>query len=193
MPFQTTPTGLSLKKTVLSLWSKTKRESISLLGLRWSKNHEPTCCPFTATALANANILKLALQYTHDFDGLVESFAFNQDMGNGGVMHEGASISFEWYLNFNLERLKIFLESAGGIFILFYVGLNLLSEDKKNKWFYSDEKISLGFYWRRRQPKFLFHPGSCASPTWVQTLEVFKFRFGVFKAIFLLIRNAIDG
>ena len=40
--------------------------------------------------LANANILKLALQYTHDFDGLVESFAFNQDMANGGVMHEGA-------------------------------------------------------------------------------------------------------
>lgn len=42
------------------------------------------------SALANANILKLALQYTHDFDGLVESFAFNQDIGNGGVMHEGA-------------------------------------------------------------------------------------------------------
>lgn len=40
--------------------------------------------------LSNANILKLALQYTHDFDGLVESFAFNYDMGNGGVMHEGA-------------------------------------------------------------------------------------------------------
>jgi dihydroorotase len=40
--------------------------------------------------LSNANTLKLALQYTHDFDGLVESFAFNYDMGNGGVMHEGA-------------------------------------------------------------------------------------------------------
>ena len=39
--------------------------------------------------LSNANILNLALQYTHDFDGLVESFAFNYDMGNGGVMHEG--------------------------------------------------------------------------------------------------------
>jgi dihydroorotase len=42
------------------------------------------------SALKNANILKLALQYTHDFNGLVESFAFNQDMGNDGVMHEGA-------------------------------------------------------------------------------------------------------
>jgi dihydroorotase len=42
------------------------------------------------SALKNANILKLTLQYTHDFNGLVESFAFNQDMGNGGVMHEGA-------------------------------------------------------------------------------------------------------
>jgi dihydroorotase len=42
------------------------------------------------SALKNANILKLALQYTHDFNGLVESFAFNQDMANDGVMHEGA-------------------------------------------------------------------------------------------------------
>ena len=41
-----------------------------------------------------------------------------------------------------LKSLGIF----GGIFILFYVGLNLLSEDKKNKWFYSDEKISLISY-----------------------------------------------
>ena len=41
------------------------------------------------SALKNANILKLALQYTHDFDGLVESFAFNQDMSSGGIMHEG--------------------------------------------------------------------------------------------------------
>ena len=41
-----------------------------------------------------------------------------------------------------LKSLGIF----GAIFILFYVGLNLLSEDKKNKWFYSDEKISLISY-----------------------------------------------
>ena len=41
-----------------------------------------------------------------------------------------------------LKSLGIF----GGIFILFYVGLNLLSEDKKTKWFYSDEKISLISY-----------------------------------------------
>ena len=41
-----------------------------------------------------------------------------------------------------LKSLGIF----GGIFILFYVGMNLLSEDKKTKWFYSDEKISLISY-----------------------------------------------
>lgn len=41
-----------------------------------------------------------------------------------------------------LKSLGIF----GGIFILFYVGLNLLSEDKKTKWFYSDEKVSLISY-----------------------------------------------
>lgn len=38
-----------------------------------------------------------------------------------------------------LKSLGIF----GGIFILFYVGINLLSEDKKTKWFYSNEKVSL--------------------------------------------------
>ena len=41
-----------------------------------------------------------------------------------------------------LKSLGIF----GGIFILFFVGLNLLSEDKKTKWFYSDEKVSLISY-----------------------------------------------
>ncbi|MBL19971.1 MAG: hypothetical protein CMC82_09180 [Flavobacteriaceae bacterium] len=41
-----------------------------------------------------------------------------------------------------LKSLGIF----GGIFIFFYVGINLLSEDKKTKWFYSDEKISLISY-----------------------------------------------
>lgn len=41
-----------------------------------------------------------------------------------------------------LKSLGIF----GGNFILFYVGINLLSEDKKTKWFYSDEKISLISY-----------------------------------------------
>lgn len=38
-----------------------------------------------------------------------------------------------------LKSLGIF----GGIFLLFYLGLNLLSEEKKTKWFYSDKKISL--------------------------------------------------
>ena len=41
-----------------------------------------------------------------------------------------------------LKSLGIF----GGIFILFYIGINLLSEDKKNKWFYSDEKVRLVSY-----------------------------------------------
>lgn len=39
--------------------------------------------------ITNANTLKLALQYASDFGGLVESFPFNQDLSNNGVMHEG--------------------------------------------------------------------------------------------------------
>lgn len=46
-------------------------------------------------------------------------------------------------------KKKIFLDGLkslgifGGIFLLFYLGLNLLSEEKKTKWFYSNEKTSL--------------------------------------------------
>ena len=42
------------------------------------------------TPITNANTLKLALQYTYDFNAIVESFPYNNDMANGGVMHEGA-------------------------------------------------------------------------------------------------------
>jgi dihydroorotase len=41
-------------------------------------------------SINNANVLKLALQYSNDFGGLVESFAFNHDLANNGIMHEGA-------------------------------------------------------------------------------------------------------
>ena len=41
-------------------------------------------------AISNANTLKLALEYTTDFNGLIESFSLNKDLGNGGVVHEGA-------------------------------------------------------------------------------------------------------
>jgi len=40
--------------------------------------------------LTNANTLKLALQYTHDFNGIIESFPYNKDVANGGIIHEGA-------------------------------------------------------------------------------------------------------
>lgn len=40
--------------------------------------------------ITNANTLKLALQYTHDFNAIVESFPYDKDMANDGIMHEGA-------------------------------------------------------------------------------------------------------
>ena len=67
----------------------TSESESKLAPLRELQVTGAVCFSNHKSALANANILKLALQYTHDFDGLVESFAFNQDMGNGGVMHEG--------------------------------------------------------------------------------------------------------
>lgn len=68
----------------------TSESESKLAPLRELQVTGAVCFSNHKSALANANILKLALQYTHDFDGLVESFAFNQDMANGGVMHEGA-------------------------------------------------------------------------------------------------------
>ena len=68
----------------------TSESESKLAPLRELQVTGAVCFSNHKSALANANILKLALQYTHDFDGLVESFAFNQDIGNGGVMHEGA-------------------------------------------------------------------------------------------------------
>ena len=68
----------------------TSESESKLAPLRELQVTGAVCFSNHKSALANANILKLALQYTHDFDGLVESFAFNQDMGIGGVMHEGA-------------------------------------------------------------------------------------------------------
>lgn len=50
-------------------------------GVKCFSNHKD---PIT-----NANTLKLALQYTTDFGGLIESFPFNKDLANSGVMHEG--------------------------------------------------------------------------------------------------------
>jgi dihydroorotase len=41
-------------------------------------------------SISNGNALKLALQYSNDFNGLVESFAFDKDLANDGIMHEGA-------------------------------------------------------------------------------------------------------
>ncbi len=71
--------------------------------------------------LKNANTLKLALQYANDFDGIVESFPYNNDIANGGVMHEGA-VSTALGLNgipsiaesMQLERDLAVLEYAEG-------------------------------------------------------------------------------
>ena len=69
------------------------------------------------TSITNANTLKLALQYTHDFNAIVESFPYNTDLANGGIMHEGAvstalglkgipSITESMQLQRDLEVLK---------------------------------------------------------------------------------------
>ena len=41
-------------------------------------------------SISHANVLKIALQYTSNFDGLVLSFPMDEDLGSDGVVHEGS-------------------------------------------------------------------------------------------------------
>ena len=40
--------------------------------------------------VTNANLLKIALQYSQGFNGLIYSYPMNASMGEGGVVHEGS-------------------------------------------------------------------------------------------------------
>jgi len=70
--------------------------------------------------IMNANLLKIALQYVHNFDGLVLSFPMNTQIASNGGVHEG-SISTKMGLK-GIPGLAEEIQIARDLFILEYTG-----------------------------------------------------------------------
>lgn len=72
------------------------------------------------TPLAHANVLKIALQYTSNFNGLVHSFPMDEDLSADGVAHEGP-VSTELGLK-GIPSLAEEIRIARDLSILEYAG-----------------------------------------------------------------------
>lgn len=70
--------------------------------------------------IMNANLLKIALQYAHNFDGLVHSFPMDTQIAGKGVVHEG-EVSTRIGLK-GIPSLAEELQIARDLFILEYTG-----------------------------------------------------------------------
>jgi dihydroorotase len=71
-------------------------------------------------SLSNANLLKIALQYTQDFDGLVIGFAQDEKIKGNGVANEGI-VSTRLGLK-GIPNLAEEIEVARNLFLLEYTG-----------------------------------------------------------------------
>jgi dihydroorotase len=71
-------------------------------------------------SLSNANLLKIALQYTQDFDGLVIAFAQDDKIKGNGVANEGI-VSTRLGLK-GIPNLAEEIEVARNLFLLEYTG-----------------------------------------------------------------------
>ncbi len=71
-------------------------------------------------SLDNANLLKIALQYTQDFDGLVIAFAQDEKIKGNGVVNEGV-VSTRLGLK-GIPNLAEELQIARNLFLLEYTG-----------------------------------------------------------------------
>jgi len=72
------------------------------------------------SSLDNANLLKIALQYTQDFDGLVVAFAQEEKIKGNGVVNEGV-VSTRLGLK-GIPNLAEELQIARNLFLLEYTG-----------------------------------------------------------------------
>ncbi|PVW15636.1 dihydroorotase [Marixanthomonas spongiae] len=70
--------------------------------------------------IANANLLKIALQYTQNFNGLVQSFPMNRSVAKNGMMNEGVN-STRLGLK-GIPALSEELQIARDLYILEYTG-----------------------------------------------------------------------
>ncbi len=71
-------------------------------------------------SISNANLLKISLQYTQDFDGLVIAFSQDSDLKGNGVVNEGI-VSTQLGLK-GIPALAEELQVARNLFLLEYTG-----------------------------------------------------------------------
>lgn len=72
------------------------------------------------SAISNDNLMKIALQYAQNFDGLVVSFPLNNAIGGEGIAHEGVNST---YLGLKgIPSLAEEMQISRDLFILEYTG-----------------------------------------------------------------------
>jgi dihydroorotase len=97
-----------------------KGEGIELAELFDMKNAGAVAFYDFKHPIMNANLLKIALQYVHNFDALVMSFPMNTQIASNGGVHEG-NISTKLGLQ-GIPSLAEEIQIARDLFILEYTG-----------------------------------------------------------------------
>ena len=97
-----------------------KSEGVDLAELYDMQNAGAVAFGDYKKAIQNANILKIALQYTQDFDGLVIAFSQDSSIKGKGVAHEGIE-STKLGLK-GIPALAEELQIARNLFLLEYTG-----------------------------------------------------------------------
>jgi len=97
-----------------------KSESVDLAELYDMKNAGAVAFSDYKKPLKNANLLKIALQYAQNFDGLVYSFPMDTQIAGKGIVNEG-DVSTNLGLK-GIPALAEELQIARDLFILEYTG-----------------------------------------------------------------------
>ncbi|MGG5600656.1 dihydroorotase [Myroides sp. C8-3] len=97
-----------------------KSEGTDLAELYDMKNAGAVAFGDYKKAIDNANVLKIALQYVQDFDGLVLAFAQDKSIKGKGVVHEGATSTTLGLKG--IPPLAEELQIARNLFLLEYTG-----------------------------------------------------------------------
>lgn len=97
-----------------------KSEGTDLAELYDMKNAGAVAFGDYKKAIDNANVLKIALQYVQDFDGLVVAFAQDKSIKGKGVVHEGVTSTTLGLKG--IPPLAEELQIARNLFLLEYTG-----------------------------------------------------------------------
>lgn len=107
--------------TVYPVGALTKAsEGVDLAELYDMKNAGAIAFGDYKKSISNANLLKIALQYTQDFDGLIIAFSQDKNIAGKGIAHEGVSA-----VKLGIKGIPALAEEiivARNLFLLEYTG-----------------------------------------------------------------------